>query len=125
PRDTARFRQTRHRRDEGAVRPAEYLRIALAFGVLVLLHFSLRPLLGWRAGPDFLIIALLLVAIRVRPGMAAVTGLLMGLFADALAPEAFGASALAMTVVGFAASWLKAVFFADDLALNAFFFFLG
>ena len=30
-----------------------------------------------------------------------------------------------MTVVGFAASWLKAVFFADNLALNAFFFFLG
>ena len=30
-----------------------------------------------------------------------------------------------MTVVGFMASWLKAVFFADDLTLNAFFFFLG
>ena len=30
-----------------------------------------------------------------------------------------------MTVVGYLASWLKAVFFADNLALNAFFFFLG
>ena len=30
-----------------------------------------------------------------------------------------------MTIVGFGASWLKAVFFADNLALNAFFFFLG
>ena len=30
-----------------------------------------------------------------------------------------------MTVIGFAASWLKAVFFADDVLLNALFFFLG
>ena len=30
-----------------------------------------------------------------------------------------------MTIVGYLASWLKAVFFADNLALNAFFFFLG
>jgi rod shape-determining protein MreD len=30
-----------------------------------------------------------------------------------------------MAVVGFAASWLKAVFFADNIALNAFFLFLG
>jgi rod shape-determining protein MreD len=103
----------------------EALRVAFAFTVLVVLHFSLRPLLGWRASPDFLIIALLLLTIRVRPGTAAVVGLLMGLVADSLSPESFGASSLAMCLVGFAASWLKAVFFADDLALNAFFFFLG
>ena len=30
-----------------------------------------------------------------------------------------------MSVVTFAASWLKAVFFADNLALNGFFFFAG
>ena len=30
-----------------------------------------------------------------------------------------------MTIVGYLASWLKAVFFADNIALNAFFFFLG
>jgi rod shape-determining protein MreD len=30
-----------------------------------------------------------------------------------------------MTAVGFGASYLKAVFFADNLVLNAFFFFLG
>ncbi len=30
-----------------------------------------------------------------------------------------------MTAVGYTASWLKAVFFADNLALNAFFIFIG
>jgi rod shape-determining protein MreD len=66
-----------------------------------------------------------LVAIRVRPAMAAVVGLFMGFVADSLALHAFGSAALAMAVVAFSASWLKAVFFADDVALNAFFFFLG
>jgi rod shape-determining protein MreD len=107
------------------MRPTDLIRTAFAFLILVLLHFSLRPLLGWRASPDFLIIALLLVAIRVRPGTAALIGFLMGIVADSVTLHAFGASALAMSVVGFAASWLKAVFFADDIVLNAFFFFLG
>jgi rod shape-determining protein MreD len=84
-----------------------------------------RPMLDWRAGVDFLIIALLLVAVRVRPGAAAAVGLVMGIVADALTPEAFGAGALAMTLVGFAASSLKAAFFAENLALNAVFVFVG
>lgn len=107
------------------MRPSDLVRTLIAFVILVLLHYTLRPFLGWRAGPDFLIIALLLVAIRVRPGTAALVGLLMGIAADSLEPHAFGAGALAMTIVGFAASWLKAVFFADDVALNALFFFCG
>jgi len=52
-------------------------------------------------------------------------GLAMGIVADSLTPESLGAAAVAMTVVGYLASWLKAVFFADNLVLNAFFFFLG
>ena len=107
------------------MRPIDLARTLIAFVVLVLLHFTLRPLLGWRVGPDFLVIALLLVAIRVRPGAAAVLGLLMGIVADSIELHAFGAGALAMCCVGFAASWLKAVFFADDMFLNAFFFFSG
>lgn len=107
------------------MRPIDLARTLIAFVVLVLLHFTLRPLLGWRVGPDFLVIALLLVAIRVRPGAAAVLGLVMGIVADSIELHAFGAGALAMCCVGFAASWLKAVFFADDMFLNAFFFFSG
>jgi len=107
------------------VRPTDFVRTLLAFVILVMLHFTLRPLLGWRAGPDFLVIATLLVSIRVRPGAAALLGLCVGLVADSVDPHVFGAGALAMTAIGFTASWLKAVFFADDVLLNALFFFLG
>lgn len=100
-------------------------RAVATFLILVLLHYTLRPLLGWRAPMDFLLLALLLAAIRVRPAYAALIGLALGLVSDSLTPEALGAGAVAMTVVGYLASWLKAVFFADNIALNAFFFFLG
>lgn len=100
-------------------------RATATFLILVLLHYTLRPLLGWRAPMDFLLLALLLAAIRVRPAAAAIIGLILGIVSDSLTPEALGAGAVAMTVVGYLASWLKAVFFADNLALNAFFFFLG
>jgi len=101
------------------------LRAVVTFVILVLLHYTLRPLLGWRAPMDFLLLALLLASIRVRPAVAALIGLALGLVADSLTPEALGAGAIAMTIVGYVASWLKAVFFADNIALNAFFFFLG
>lgn len=93
--------------------------------LLVTLHFTLRPLLDWRAGVDFLVIGVLVIAVRVRPGMAAVVGLLLGAAIDAMSPEALGAGALAMTLMAFGASRLKTAFFADDLGLNAVFVFLG
>ena len=97
----------------------------VAFAILVLLHYTVRPFLGWRTPPDFLIIALLLAAVRVRPGTAALIGFTMGLVADSLSVSAFGSSAIAMATIGFAAAWLKAVFFADNLLLNGIFFFFG
>lgn len=105
--------------------PGSIARALATFLILVLLHYTLRPLLGWRAPMDFLILALLLAAIRVRPAAGALIGLALGIVSDSLTPEALGAGAVAMTVVGYLASWLKAVFFADNIALNAFFFFLG
>jgi len=101
------------------------VRTALVCIILIMLHYTLRPLLGWRASVDFLLIALVFGAVRMRPAGAAVYGFILGLAADSLALGAFGAGALAGTLVGFAASWLKAVFFADNLALNAFFLFIG
>ena len=100
-------------------------RTAVVCLILIVLHYTLRPLLGWRAAIDFLVIALLFGSVRMRPGLAAVYGFALGLVSDSLAVSGFGAGALGMCAVGFAASWLKAVFFADNLALNGFFLFLG
>jgi rod shape-determining protein MreD len=97
----------------------------LTFLVLVLLHYTLRPLLGWRAPIDFLLLAVITAAVRMRPAGGALLGFCIGLIADALSPAALGAGALGMSVVGYTAAWLKAVFFAESLPLNALFFFLG
>ncbi len=99
--------------------------LTIVFLLLVVLQFTLRPVLAWRASIDFLVIALLLVAVRTRPGVAALAGFALGILADSLTPEAFGAGALAMTIAGFGASWLKAAFFADNIALNGIFIFAG
>ena len=99
--------------------------LAVIFLLLVALHYTLRPVLAWRASIDFLVIALLLVAVRTRPGAAALAGFALGVLSDSLTPESFGAGALAMTIVGFGASWLKAAFFADNIALNGVFIFAG
>ena len=98
-------------------------RLILGFVVLVVLHFYLRPRI-WdsRAAPDFLVLGLMLFAIRARPGLAAVVGFLVGLVADVLTPAHFGAGALAHTVVGYLASWSRAVFFPHNLMVNAGFF---
>lgn len=104
---------------------ATAVRTTIVCLILIVLHYTLRPLLGWRASIDFLLIALVFGAVRMRPAGAAIFGLLIGLMADSLEPGAFGAGALAATIVGFGASWLKAVFFADNLALNGFFLFTG
>lgn len=93
--------------------------------MMVALHFTLRPLLDWRAGVDFLVIGVLLVAVRARPAVASVVGFAAGLILDAMTPEALGAGALAMTLMAFGASRLKAAFFVDNLALTAVSVFLG
>lgn len=102
-----------------------FLRTIATFLILVLLHYTLRPLLGWRAPIDFLLLAVLATAVRTRPAGGAFLGFVVGLIGDSLNAEALGAGALGMTMVGYLASWLKAVFFADSLPLNALFFFLG
>ena len=70
------------------------IRTLLLCSVLVFLHYTLRPLLAWRASPDFLIIALLLAAVRVRPGVAAMPRRRMS-FGWKLTPRASPARAAA------------------------------
>lgn len=99
---------------------ARRLRFALVMLVLLGLQFYVRPRLGdVRVAPDFLMLALMLFALRSRPGAAAVAGFVVGFASDALTPARFGAAMLANTLVGYAAAWGRAVFFADNLLVNA------
>lgn len=101
------------------------LRAWVGFAMLMTAHFAVRPLISGRANVDFVIIAILFSAVRMRPGLAALTGFLTGLALDALVPDSFGASALLLTLLSFGASWLKGVFFADHISLTALFVFGG
>jgi rod shape-determining protein MreD len=101
------------------------IRTAVVVAVLVVLQFAVQPLIPWRVSPDFLVIALLYAAVRIRPGSAALLGFALGLVTDSLTLGGFGAGALALCVVGFGASWLKAAFFADTMGINAAFLFVG
>ena len=102
---------------------ASALRAWIGFALLVGAQFGVRPLIAGRATVDFAVIAVLFAAVRMRPGLAAIVGFVTGMALDALSPEGFGASALVLTVVAFGASWLKAVFFADHVALTGLFVF--
>lgn len=105
---------------------AERLQMAAVLALLAVLHFGLRPWLGNpRVSPDFLLLALLVYAIRARPGAAAVAGFLIGLLSDSLVSVAFGSAMLAYAVVGYLAAWGKAVFFADNPAVAGGLFFVG
>jgi rod shape-determining protein MreD len=98
--------------------------VAVVLVLLVAAHFVVRPRLGDpRFAPDFLLVALLFFAIRVRPMAGTAAGFALGLVTDAVAPTAFGAAALALTVVGYLAGWLKAIVFADNLLVMAVFVF--
>ena len=60
------------------------LRTVICCVILIMLHYTVRPLLGWRAPIDFMLIAALFGAVRMRPGVAAMYGLFLGLISDAL-----------------------------------------
>jgi rod shape-determining protein MreD len=104
--------------------PTSRIGVAVVLALLTAAHFVLRPRLGdSRFAPDFLLVALLFFAIRVRPMAGSAAGFALGLVSDAVAPTAFGAAALALTVVGYLAGWLKAIVFADNLLVTALFVF--
>src|SRR4051812_7339708 len=102
--------------------PQRVTRVQLLLLMLFLmtLQFYLRPRL-WsaRVSPDFLLIGLMLFAMRSGAGAGAFAGFLVGLIEDTLTPARFGAAALAHTVVGYLASTGRAVFFADNMLVNA------
>lgn len=104
---------------------AESGRALVGFLLLVVAHFTLRPLLGGPVLVDFLTIAVLFSAVRVRPGAAAAIGFAVGVSLDSLSPGSFGTAALAYTCVAFLASRLNAAFFTDNISLTGAFVLAG
>jgi rod shape-determining protein MreD len=103
-----------------------WVQLVLVMALLVVLQFYLRPRL-WnaRVSPDFMLIALMLYAMRSGAGSAAVAGFVVGLIEDTLTPARFGAGALAHTLVGYFAALGRSVFFADNMLVNAGFVAVG
>jgi rod shape-determining protein MreD len=102
------------------------VQVFLVLLVLMVFHFYIRPRLGnARVSPDFLLIGLMLFAMRSGPGTGALAGFIVGIIEDTLTPARFGAGALAHTVVGYFAAWGRAVFFADNALVNAGFVAVG
>jgi rod shape-determining protein MreD len=90
--------------------------------VLVAAHFYLRPRLGDpRFAPDFILVAFLFLATRSRAAVGAAAGFLVGILTDAVGPTAFGAAALAFTIVGFLAGLATTLFVADNALVTGLF----
>jgi rod shape-determining protein MreD len=83
---------------------------------LVVLHFLLH--VGFsieRAAPDLLTLALLLAARETGMGLAAGVGFVLGILEDAFSVLAFGASTLAMTLVGILGARTRDLFVGDSV----------
>jgi rod shape-determining protein MreD len=105
-------------------------RAGWGFGIfvalLVILHFLLRIGLGYeQLAPDLLVVALLLAARQLSPGGAAGLGLGLGVVEGSLVPSALGATALALTIVGFVGSRSREWFSDDNYVLLAVYLFVG
>ena len=106
---------------------SDRFRIGAVLVVLLLLEFYLVPsIVEVQHGmPDFLVLMLLLLAIREEPGVGALTGFMIGLVVDVLTPAHFGAGILANVLVGWGAAYGRGIFFADNILVNAGLFFIG
>jgi cell shape-determining protein MreD len=94
--------------------------------ILVVLHFILRLGLGLgHLAPDLLVVALLLAAREIRAGWAAGLGLVLGIIDGSMVPFNLGASALALTIIGFLGARTRELFSGDNYLFLALYLFVG
>jgi hypothetical protein len=94
--------------------------------LLVFAHLVVRVALGYGpTAPDFITAAVLLAARRTTGPRAALLGLGLGLLADALALTGFGATAVALVVVGWAGARTRDLFEGASYAFMFAYLFLG
>lgn len=81
---------------------------------LLVLHFALyRFFVRWPMLPNFLVGGLLLGALRVRAGYAALMGFALGMLEAGMGLEGLGSISLVLTVVGYVGARSRDLLFAD------------
>ena len=101
-------------------------RISVVVVGLVVLHFLLHVGFGLgNVAPDLLTVALLVGSREVHVGWGAGIGFVLGLLEDAFAALAFGASTVAMTIVGVAGARTRDLFVGDSLLFLVSYLFVG
>ena len=99
---------------------------AIFIGILILIDLALHVGLGYGSvAPDLITVAALLAARRLTGAKAALLGLAIGLLADSLALNSFGASAVALVVVCFIGARTRDLFEGNSLLFTAVYLFLG
>ena len=101
-------------------------RVSLVVVGLAALHFLLH--VGFGLGdvaPDLLTVALLVAVREVDVAWGAVIGLVLGLLEDAFAVLGFGASTVAMTIIGVAGARTRILFVGDSLIFLVSYLFVG
>lgn len=101
-------------------------RVWAVVALLVVVHFVLHLGLGiGSAAPDLLTVALLVAVREVRTGTGAGIGFVFGLLEDAYSVLAFGANALALSVVGAIGARARDLFVGDSLSFVVVYLFVG
>ena len=98
----------------GGSRPGRPFVLALVVAALVVGHYAVRPFLSPRMSVGFLLVGVLFLAVRVRPGVAAVAGLVAGLAADASGALPLGTTSLVWITLAFLAARMRAVLFGEQ-----------
>lgn len=98
----------------------------IAMAILVILHFLLHLGLGiGREAPDLLTVALLLAARTGGLGRGAGLGFVFGLLEDAFSVLAFGANAVAMTLIGALGASTRDLFVGESILFFVAYLILG
>lgn len=110
----------------GDIQRADAVLSGVAVAGLLLLHFLFRPTLaGTSIAPDLLVGGLLLAALRLSAGNAAILGFVLGVMDGAMALGNPGTYALVLLVVAFVAARSRDLLFADARFFVAVYLFVG
>ena len=94
--------------------------------MLAFLHFALRPVIDpWFARPNLLVCAVLVAALKLRPGAAAGVGFALGLLEDAWSLADLGMSALLLVLMGYLGSRTREQFVGEEPLFMGTYMFIG